>query len=466
MNAEPSMKSITIRSFAAIVIAGSLAVTAGARADTPADEASDICPLTSDPCLVTNQYDIVSGSTLDFGARAMVVQSGGQLDFQDGASTILCGDLTVLEKDTFARILVRGNGMGGSARIIARGRCSLGTTIPCLEDADCAAGTCSATTGRIDLGDEVNGSASPGGTLRMVAYNSIVARKPIDLDNGGVLNAEGGTLDLETREGSIHIMKSVHVQGGAKSSGGSVLIRSAADLMLDGDIDATGGEDRGGNVDLAAAGDIFINNDINVRSASGPGVGGEIHINAEDDLAFAGVGPTNKTVMDSMGHRDDLEQESGDGGDQSYSAGGTITVGPYVLFEASAPDPSNPDAEGGQVELSTCDLNVQSLSELKSSGKHGGGIRLVARSSMTISSGGSVEATNKPGGNAGEIELIVRAKGTCSNDPARACFFSTDCVIGCSTGNCNNSNLNTGGTFDQFDPEPDVLDDQGLPVCD
>lgn len=466
MKTGTAMKPFTIRWLVAVLVAVSVVLPASARADTPADDASDICSPTADPCSVTSKYDIVPGSTLDFGAREVIVEGGGQLDFQDGSSTILCGDFTVLSKDTFARILVRADGVGGSARIVARGRCALSTSTPCLGAVDCSAGACSAGAGNIDLDDEVSGYGSPGGTLRMVAHNSIITRKRIDLDNGGTLTAEGGNLGLETIDGPIEIDDTVYVQGGAYSFGGTVTVRSAENLTLDGDIDATGGEDRGGNVDLGAAGDIFINNDVIVRSASGQGVGGEIHINGEGDLTFSGVGPTNRTVLSSMGHRDDFEGESGDGGDQSYNAEGAITMGAYVLIEASAPDQSNPDASGGQVELSACDVDVQSNSELESNGKHGGGMRLTARSSMTVNSGATVEATNKPGGTAGDIDLIVRATGTCSNSPTTRCFFNTDCVIGCSTGTCNNSNLNTGGTFAQFDPAPEIRDDQALPACD
>jgi hypothetical protein len=300
----------------------------------------------------------------------------------------------------------------------------------------------------------------------MVAHDSIITRNRIDLDNGGTFAAEGGTLEIETREGPIEIGDTMFVQGGAYSAGGTVLIRSGADLTIDGEIDATGGQDGGGTVDLMADGDIFINNDIKVRSASGSGVGGEIHVNAEGNVTFAGVGPTNRTVMDSMGHRDDMAGESGDGGGQSYNAAGSITVGPYALFEASAPDQSNPDASGGEIELSACNITMQSTSELESNGKHGGIIRLLALSSMTINSAATVEATNKPDGAAGRISLILRPTGTCSNSPTTTCLFNSECVIGCSTGTCNNSNLNTAGSFSQFNPAPDIEKDQELPTCD
>jgi hypothetical protein len=446
------------------------ALCTGAAADVLVDDPDDICSPTADPCLVTQAYDVQSGVTLDFGTRAVIVTqvgSQGELDFGAGSATILCGDFTVEERPFVSRILLSAGGVGGAARIVARGKCSLDGTVPCLSDRDCddaSAGVCSAGTGSIVIADKVQGSADPGGTLRLVAHDSIETSKPIDLDNASA-GAHGGSLELDTKAGSIDIGDSILVQGGSKSYGGEVTIHSAGDLTLDGNIDASGGEDRGGAADLTADGDIFINDDINVRSSFGAGTGGTIQIHAQGNLTFSGVSATDKTVMDSLGHRADDEPESGDGGDQRYSADGTLTVGPYVRLDASGPDVTNPDSEGGEIELSACTVNVQSLSELQSNGKHGGSIQLIARTSLTVSSSSTIDALHTSGGRAGDIALTVRPTGTCSNNWTKTCLVNADCTVGCSTGTCNNSNLYTGGTLSQFDPTPVIVNDPELPGC-
>ena len=443
----------------------------GAAADQLVNHADQICAPTADPCLVTNAYDVESGATLDFGTRAVVVKqvgSQGELDFGAGTATILCGDFTVEDRPIGSRILLSAGGVGGTARIVARGKCSLDGTVPCLFNNDCAevdAGVCSAGTGSIVLNDNVQGSADPGGTLRLVAHDSIETNKPIDLDNTST-QAHGGTLELDTKDGPIDVGDSILLQGGSKTHGGEVIIRSGGDLTLDGNVDASGGEDRGGSADLMADGDVFINADINVRSSFGAGTGGVIQIRAEGDLVFSGVSATNRTVMDSLGHRDDDEQLSGDGGEQSYTADGALVVGPYVRFDASGPDVTNPDAEGGEIALSACTMNVQSLAELQSNSKDGGRVQLLARESLTVSSTSSVKALNNSGGRVGDIGLTVRPAGTCSNNPSTACLVNADCTVGCSTGTCNNSNLNTGGTLSQFNPAPSIVSDAGLPSCE
>src|SRR5262245_22430882 len=53
-----------------------------------ATTAADVCPPAADPCTVTSDVPVTDGSTLDFGARALVVNRFKHLDVGGGSMTI------------------------------------------------------------------------------------------------------------------------------------------------------------------------------------------------------------------------------------------------------------------------------------------------------------------------------------------------------------------------------------------
>ncbi len=57
--------------------------------------ASDLCPATADPCVVSTAKAIAPGSTLDLGSRALDVRAGGSLSVSSGLMTILGGSVRV-----------------------------------------------------------------------------------------------------------------------------------------------------------------------------------------------------------------------------------------------------------------------------------------------------------------------------------------------------------------------------------
>lgn len=65
----------------------------------------------------------------------------------------------------------------------------------------------------------------------------------------------------------------------------------------------------------------------------------------------------------------------------------------------------------------------------------------------------------------GAVRLITRTFGTCSNARTRSCVSNADCVVGCTTGTCQNVNPNTGGTIAQFHPAPEYVLDSSLATC-
>src|SRR2546425_10044746 len=57
--------------------------------------ASDLCPATADPCVVSTAKAVAPGSTLDLGSRGLDVRAGGSLSVSSGLMTILAGSLRV-----------------------------------------------------------------------------------------------------------------------------------------------------------------------------------------------------------------------------------------------------------------------------------------------------------------------------------------------------------------------------------
>src|SRR5207249_3185997 len=114
-----------------------LAVPGLATADITATSAADVCSPTANPCLVTTTVNVVPSSTLDFGGRAVVVKTGGKLDFGSGPAWLLCGDLTVQPSSSYARIVARANDgsgvgtVGGAVVVFARGSCSGNPAVAC-----------------------------------------------------------------------------------------------------------------------------------------------------------------------------------------------------------------------------------------------------------------------------------------------------------------------------------------------
>lgn len=57
--------------------------------------ATDICPASADPCVVSSTRGITPGSILDFGTRALDLRNKGKLVTASGVMTILAGSLRI-----------------------------------------------------------------------------------------------------------------------------------------------------------------------------------------------------------------------------------------------------------------------------------------------------------------------------------------------------------------------------------
>src|SRR5688572_20524754 len=123
---------------AALVLA-----TSTTAAALVADSADDVC--TGDPCIVSEEIEVVDGSTLDFEDRAVIVESSGGFEFGHGSATILCGSF---QSDGSKSIVSAGKieEFSDEAHIVIRAQrqCSGASPLPCIDLDDCGTGTCSA----------------------------------------------------------------------------------------------------------------------------------------------------------------------------------------------------------------------------------------------------------------------------------------------------------------------------------
>ncbi len=424
-------------------IAG-LALTAllpsGARALIVADSADDICSPVADPCQITEVIEIVPGSVLDFGLRAVEISNGGQLDFGSGSSTVLCGSISATVGSNTA-IKLRDVDTGGFATISAFRACSGDPGLRCLTDSTCIfqnKGTCSTgPTGTVSLDGKIGGSGILAGSLDLRAAGDIVIDRPLAVD-GESVDSDGGFVEIESFQGGITINGKISATGGIFSTGGDVTLFAATDVHINDiiDVSGSGGDSDGGTVEIDALGTVTISDEI--IDNSGAGIGGGIFVTAVGDIVFDG-GTSGNNMRLATNAQTDVEQFSGDGGEQEYVADGDILVGRFAKFlgNGSAPDGDGADAiifeaagdivfegkaearglgtdgAGGEIDFDAGgDLILTSTSKLDVSGGSGGAGFIELLSSGLIQFDGNLDATSGTGG--GGAVVAIDATGAVS----------------------------------------------------
>jgi hypothetical protein len=184
-----------------------------------ATTANDVCSPSANPCVVSGTVAVDSGSTLDFGSRALRVAAAGTLNVGSGMATILAGAFTI--------------DMGGAVR---------------------AVGTAS----------------SPGGKL-VIQVASATLKGTLDASG-----TPGGEIDL-TATGSISGSGSTTARALERSASGGIVSFVAATAMLSGPFSVLGGPDGdGGQITVETTGNQTVSNTLD--SSGGDGGGIDVHI--------------------------------------------------------------------------------------------------------------------------------------------------------------------------------------------
>ena len=315
-------------------------------AGAAASKASDLCPVTADPCVVTADVTVDPDTVLDFGGRALDLRPGSSLSFASGTLTIRARSVRV---EPAASIL-------GSAPISSFPTLSIVTTGDIRVE---ASGT---TKGKID----VSGSAQ-GGIITLAALGAMQVDGNL-LAKGTQTTAYGGEIDLlglcvggpsdgspcaedvpdcgdsvshGTCSGGDRLIQGF-INVTAPDVGGDVSVIAPQGSITAGGsgINSSGGEDGGGTIDLEAGGDATISGPLNVNGGGLSGDAGSVTITANGAVSVGGAVSGNAGGSTTEG--------GGTGADIEITA----VTGSLSVTAAISADSGFPDGSAGEIDLS------------------------------------------------------------------------------------------------------------------
>ena len=346
-----------------------LAITNAAARPALGTTAADLCSPTADPCVVDRTITVTPDSTLDLGARTLVVAPSGRLAITAGTLTITAGSFVVKPGgDVLGRV---DGDYGANVEVTTSG--------PILLQ---AAGT---SNSRLD----VSANLLPG-EIRLLAGG------PVQVD--GLLAAHatsadglGGTIELSGS--SVTVGSAPDLHGGGLGTGGLLLVRSTGSCTIEKTVDVAGGT--GGFADVECDGDVTAAGvDADATAASGDG--GSVTLAAGGSLVVRGAITARATGTAALG--------GGTGGDVLLSA----YRGSVSLLDVVAANGAAPDGQGGTVEADAGGDLVQSA-EIDAVGNGvdgcGGSIATSAGGRLTLA------AQHVPGGSCGGGSISADAQG-------------------------------------------------------
>ena len=406
------------------------------------DQASDVCPVDADPCVITQTVNIVDGSILDFGLRRIRIDPGGMLDSGAGNATVLCGGLTAGVGVDVA-INARGpNGQGSTdggsfllqalrvctgdplrscteerecqAGPCAAGSCSGDPQRLCAIDADCSLGLCTIGSGDVDVDGRVRFDGRKAGTFAVRAAGDIVVRQAVDGSASGT-TFDGGMLELASGHTQVNVVGPVQLHGGGQAQGGVLSISAPDSVTVQAGVDVSGGDFDGGFVGVSAGGNLTWSGDLLADADAGGGNGGEVSLQAGGDLT---VGAYTVSANGSQSRTDNF---GGDGGFIEFTAGhDLILTGATVSADAAIPNGS-----GDTIRLAAAnDITASGSLSSRARGAAGGGgtIDGAAGGALSVAAGTVLDVR---GGSAGGGAVLLDAVGALSFDGAVSAVASS-----------------------------------------
>lgn len=256
-------------------LVASVALPASARATV----ASDLC--TGNPCVVSSDIVVDSGSILDFTGQSLVFaedvvvrvgEDGDPLDDLERPMTIVADDITI-EKG--ARILGDPGGGAGDEERGDRAAITLQTLVGDLVME-------SQGNNRSEI--NVKATLDDGGSITLLVAGDAILDGEFDL-SANYEDALGGDLDVEAT-GSVTFGQDVTCRGqGNFAGGGDIRVQAGQDLTLN-DLFTVEGEDfGGGDIDLVAVlGTVTINDRVFLDGGNPDGEAGELNAEAGTDF--------------------------------------------------------------------------------------------------------------------------------------------------------------------------------------
>ena len=355
-------------------------------------QASDLCAVSADPCVVTADVTVNPNTTLDFGGRALDLRPGASLSFTSGTLTIRAGSLRV---EAAASIL-------GSAPSTSFPTLSIVTTGDIRVE---ASGT---TKGKIDLSGGPQGGLIELASLGAMQVDGLLLAKATQATGfGGEIDLLGvcvggphdgstcaedfpdcGDLAVHgTCTGGDRVLQG-SVNASAPDEGGEVtVIAPQGSITVAGTgINASGGEDGGGMIDLEAGGNLTTSAQLNVNGGGLSGDAGSVTLIATGSVSVGG------TITGDAGGSS--TEGGGAGADIEITAvAGTLTVAAGISADSGVPD-----GDGGEVDL-TAGTDILQTAAISAAGRGvdatGGDVEPSAGRHLTL---GTIDVSGGTGG--------------------------------------------------------------------
>ncbi len=339
--------------------------------------ASDLCPATADPCVVSSAKTVSPGSILDLGSRALDVRAGGSLSVSSGLMTILAGSV---------RVESGGDLLGSSSQ-------ATGASIKVMTSGDIRVETGANGAGTIDVSADLN-----PGEIDLLAHGNVVLAGSINASANGT-QGDGGVVNVSA-DGNVSVTGPIAAMAGLQGLGGEITVRAGGTLTTSAIVRADGGD--GGDVELdALGGDITTGADVNASAGGSIGDGGTVTVIASGNVTVNG-----NYVLPGAGS---LSQGGGDGGDTDVEGtAGTVTLNGDIDSHGASPD-----GDAGEVDI-TAGLDYKQPGSIFDQANGGGGCggTMCAMVGRTFALTGDIDVSGGSCGGDMEADAAAVSLGT------------------------------------------------------
>jgi filamentous hemagglutinin family protein len=289
-------------------------------------------------------------------------------------------------------------------------------------------GSLSLTNGAVI--DNITQGIGNAGNIKIVATDTIFA-------DGGAIgstvqeDAEGDAGEVDISTGKLALTNVSQINNGVfgKGNGGNIKVTAADSIFVDNNSFITseifeGAEGNAGNIDIDANHLTLTNEGEIVASTSGRGNGGSIKINANNTFSvdsskiLSGVSKTaegnagvieistNNLTLINGGQVNASTAGKGNGGNVKVNATNSISLDGLLSAIASGVS-SSADGKGGEIEITTSNLNLTNESQIVAStnGKGNGGTVKITSDSVSIDNSAINSGAFEAEGNAGNINI-------------------------------------------------------------
>jgi hypothetical protein len=384
----------------------------------------------ADACTITKSFTIGDGCVLDFGTRAVTIDSGS-ISIGEGTVVLETGSFTVTKKG-----VITGNGrVGGSFTVFATG------DIFILRTQD--------QTGDIRmLGDDQGGAIVLDATGNIAVNGSLRADNRTATASGGMVALRaGGDITVES-----HSAVAVSAHGGPRGVGGEVDLFAGGRIEIGADIrefNAAGGD--GGIIRIHAGTDVVIDGKLLNSGEGSSGSGGYVDITAGRDVQV-------NAPIESKGIEGDAG--GGSGGAIAFATGRDLVLRAEVTTRSG-----RPDGAGGTIEAdSRGSIDVQPSARLDAGGNglesFAGEIGLLANLDVTI--GAELQAS---GGDAGGSIAVDAGRDVAVNalvDAGSRAFGGSGGSVAIQAGRLGSGDLVIAGDIDVSGTDCDTFNGCGV----